>query len=134
MTAEISRTSVLKFSRAQTKAPAGKPDRTSKPTAATPTEPKLHAVIRLMRRPEGADLAELTALTGWQKHSVRGAIAGSLKKKLGLAVITTKEAGRGTVYRIAPADLGEPREPGGPGEATTVADGVATETTPEVVS
>ena len=39
--------------------------------------------------------------TGWQPHSVRGAISGALKKKLGLAVTSEKVEGRGRVYRIA---------------------------------
>lgn len=129
MTAKPS--SAPKPSRAQAKPSADKPDLTSKATAGAPTEPKLHAVIRLLRRTAGANLAELTAVTGWQKHSVRGAIAGSLKKKLGLAVMTAKEPERGTVYRIVPA---EPAEPAQSGEPTTVADSVATETTPEAVS
>jgi hypothetical protein len=38
--------------------------------------------------------------TGWQQHSVRGAISGSLKKKLGLRVAAEKVEGRGRVYRI----------------------------------
>ncbi len=37
----------------------------------------------------------------WQAHSVRGAISGALKKKLGLAVSSEKSDGRGRVYRIA---------------------------------
>jgi hypothetical protein len=38
--------------------------------------------------------------TGWQPHSVRGAISGNLKKKLGLAVVSDKVEARGRVYRI----------------------------------
>jgi len=80
--------------------------RTSKggPPASTPatTEPKgkIGAVVALLRRPLGASLADLQAATGWQAHSVRGAIAGSIKKKLGLTVISEKTA-EGRVYRIA---------------------------------
>jgi Protein of unknown function (DUF3489) len=43
----------------------------------------------------------VTKATGWQPHSVRGAISGALKKKLGLAVASDKVEGRGRVYRIA---------------------------------
>jgi hypothetical protein len=50
--------------------------------------------------PRGADVHQLAAATGWQLHSVRGAIAGTLKKKLGLVVETEKVESR-TVYRIA---------------------------------
>lgn len=64
---------------------------------------KLDALVVLLQRDEGAQLGELMVATGWQAHSVRGAIAGSLKKKRGLLVTSEKsEAGR--IYRIvAPA-------------------------------
>ncbi len=48
----------------------------------------------------GATITELTAATGWLPHSVRGAISGVLKRKLGLAVESRVEPGRGRVYRI----------------------------------
>ncbi len=73
-------------------------------TQAAPAAPaipkgKLGALINLLRRPEGACIEDLTAATGWQAHSVRGAISGAVKKKLGLPVTSEKtEAGR--VYRI----------------------------------
>ena len=60
---------------------------------------KLGALINLLRRPGGARIEDLIAATGWQAHSVRGAISGAVKKKLGLTVTSEKtEAGR--VYRI----------------------------------
>jgi Protein of unknown function (DUF3489) len=59
-------------------------------------------VIALLRRPEGATVDEVRAATGWQPHTVRGVFSGALKKKLGLAVVATKEE-RGRVYRIAEA-------------------------------
>jgi hypothetical protein len=57
-------------------------------------------LIALLRRPEGASIDEIVAATGWQKHTVRGAIAGALKKKLGLNVMSDKIEGRGRVYKI----------------------------------
>ena len=63
---------------------------------------KQAAVIVLLRRPEGATIDEIRAATGWQPHTVRGMFSGALKKKLGLAVVPTKEE-RGRVYRIAGA-------------------------------
>jgi hypothetical protein len=58
-------------------------------------------LIGMLKRPEGAYIEEIAAAFGWQAHSVRGAIAGALKKKLGLAVTSEKIEGRGRVYRIA---------------------------------
>jgi hypothetical protein len=58
-------------------------------------------LIALLQRPEGANIAEVVAATGWQAHTARGAISGALKKKLGLAISSEKEVGRGSVYRIA---------------------------------
>jgi len=77
------------------------------PASPYPPAPKgkLGAMINLLRRPEGAQVGELMAATGWQAHSVRGAISGALKKKLGLAVTSEKtEAGR--IYRIVCAAAG----------------------------
>jgi hypothetical protein len=57
-------------------------------------------IIAMLQRPEGATIAEIVAATEWQAHSARGVISGVLKKKLGLVVGSTKEDGRGSVYRI----------------------------------
>jgi hypothetical protein len=46
-------------------------------------------------------MEEIVAATGWQPHTVRGAISGALKKKLGLSVTSEKVDDRGSVYRIA---------------------------------
>jgi hypothetical protein len=63
---------------------------------------KQNDVIALLRRPEGATVEEVRAVTGWQPHTVRGVFSGALKKKLGLAVVAAKEE-RGRVYRITGA-------------------------------
>jgi hypothetical protein len=57
------------------------------------------ALLTLLRRREGATIAEMQAVTGWQPHSVRGALSGLIGKKLGHKVASTKEE-RGRVYRI----------------------------------
>lgn len=62
---------------------------------------KQELLIGLLRRPEGASLDEIVVATGWLTHTVRGAIAGALKKRLGLEVDSEKVEGRGRVYRIA---------------------------------
>lgn len=62
---------------------------------------KLASMIAALRRPEGATIAELMEATGWQAHSVRGAMSGNLKKKLSLEVNSEVIESRGRVYRIA---------------------------------
>ena len=62
---------------------------------------KQSVLIELLSRRDGATIAEAVKATGWQPHSVRGAISGTLKKKLGLAVTSDKIEGRGRVYRIS---------------------------------
>jgi len=47
---------------------------------------KTDTVIALLRRPEGATMDDLMAATSWQRHSVRGALAGAVRKKLGQPV------------------------------------------------
>jgi hypothetical protein len=65
---------------------------------------KQDAVIAMLRRPEGATVDEVASATGWQRHTVRGVFSGTLKKKLGLTLVSAKEE-RGRVYRIdAPAN------------------------------
>jgi hypothetical protein len=64
------------------------------------TGTKQETLIAMLRRPEGATIDEIVAATDWQKHTVRGAISGALKKKHGLTVESEKVEGRGRVYRI----------------------------------
>jgi hypothetical protein len=57
-------------------------------------------IIVMLQRPEGATIAEIVEATGWLAHTARGALSGSLRKKLGLTITSGKIDGRGTVYRI----------------------------------
>jgi hypothetical protein len=87
-------------------APGGDPSARPTPRAGT----KQALMIELLRRPEGATVEQIAAATGWQHHTIRGAISGALKKKLGLTVEATRTCevgpnktgakGRATVYRI----------------------------------
>ncbi len=72
-------------------------------TSKTPTSSgsKIDGLIILLRRKTGATISEAMEATGWQAHSVRGAISGTLKKKQGLTVASEVEGARGRVYRIA---------------------------------
>jgi len=51
---------------------------------------KTAQILDLLKRPGGATLAEIMKATGWQAHSVRGFISGTLGKKMGLSVTSTK--------------------------------------------
>jgi hypothetical protein len=62
---------------------------------------KLAAIIDAMRHPGGATIAQMMAGTGWQAHSVRGAISGMVRKRLGYAVVTEKGTDGQRTYRIA---------------------------------
>jgi Protein of unknown function (DUF3489) len=84
--------------------------------AAPAEKPRLRArtkqakMIELLKRPKGATVEQIAAATGWQHHTIRGAISGALKKKLGLTVEATRTRevgpnktgakGSTTVYRI----------------------------------
>ena len=65
------------------------------------TSTKQAHVVEMLRRSEGATVDQIMEATGWQRHTVRGAFAGALKKKLGLTVTSEKVEGRGRVYRVA---------------------------------
>jgi hypothetical protein len=51
---------------------------------------KAAKVLDLLKRPDGATAKELIKATGWQPHSVRGFLSGTVSKKMGLAVTSTK--------------------------------------------
>ncbi len=84
-----------------------KTTKASKPSStqqlAPPVTSKLDQLTALLSRKEGATLADLTAATAWQAHSVRGAIAGALKKKRGLTIVSQKMDGV-RVYSLATPD------------------------------
>jgi hypothetical protein len=54
-----------------------------------------------LQNPDGATIFQLMCCTGWQPHTIRGALSGMVRKKLGLNVVSTKAAGGERVYRIA---------------------------------
>jgi hypothetical protein len=103
---------------AKRKATVTKAAAAGKPTPRTGTKQAL--LIEMLKRPEGATVEQIAAATGWQHHTVRGAISGALKKKFGLTVETTRTReigpnkagtkGSTTVYRIT----GSRPEPGAP--------------------
>jgi Protein of unknown function (DUF3489) len=84
-----------------------------KPTPRAGT--KQARMIEMLKRPEGATVEQIAEATGWQRHTVRGAISGALKKKLGLTVEATRTRevgpnktgvkGSTTIYRITGSSL-----------------------------
>ena len=73
-----------------------------------PGNSKQALVIEMLKRTEGATIAQICEATSWQAHTVRGTFAGALKKKLGLTIVSEKiEGPAGTpgagqrLYRIA---------------------------------
>jgi len=58
-------------------------------------------VIAMLKRPEGATIAQICEATGWQQHTVRGTFAGAFKKKLRLAITSEKTEGSERIYKIA---------------------------------
>jgi hypothetical protein len=99
-------------SKAKAKAKPGKAAPADKPTPRAGT--KQAQMIELLKRPEGATVEQIAAATGWQHHTIRGAISGALKKKLGLNIEATRTRevgpnktgakGSSTVYRITGSD------------------------------
>lgn len=61
---------------------------------------KLAALVIVLRRPQGATSLQLMLATGWQPHTVRGAISGMLRKKLGLNVVLAQNESGERVYRV----------------------------------
>jgi hypothetical protein len=74
----------------------------SSPKVTTRTETKHARILAMLRTPAGATIAALMTATEWQQHSVRGFLAGVVRKKLGLNLIS-ESTDKGRVYRIKDA-------------------------------
>ena len=76
-------------------------------TAKSPKKPskpkpsKSHKILTLLRRPNGATVAELSKATNWQTHSVRGFLSGTVKKRMGLKVFSERDDKGARRYKIA---------------------------------
>jgi len=89
------------MTRKTSKDPKAKPQAdTAQPAAAEARTSKIDQVLALLRRPQGATIEAMIAATGWQAHTVRGAMSGALKKKAGLTITSEKVDGV-RIYRIA---------------------------------
>ena len=66
----------------------------------TRTDTKKAIVVELLRRKEGATIAEIAKATQWQNHTIRGFVSGNVGKKMGLAVELLKNEAGVRAYRI----------------------------------
>ena len=78
------------------------PVRPSRPSEVQPAEhsTKQERMLTLLSKPDGASIAEMMQATGWQQHSVRGFLAGTVKKKLGFSLTSSKPGDGVRHYRI----------------------------------
>lgn len=81
---------------------AKSPRRSSiQPPARPPRKTKTQTLIALLKRKNGATLGDLQQASRWQTHSVRGFLSGTVKKKLGLDLISKRNAKGQRRYRIS---------------------------------
>src|SRR5258708_1291991 len=67
--------------------------------SASRPDTKRSRIVAMLRAPAGATIAAIMTATDWQQHSVRGFLAGVVRKKLGLNLIS-EQTEKGRVYRI----------------------------------
>ena len=85
----------------ETESTTAEPTDEAAPKMRTPREgTKQATLIAMLRAPDGATINEISAALQWAPHTIRGAMAGALKKKLGLEVTSKKVERRGRVYRV----------------------------------
>lgn len=92
---------MAKSRKQKTRKPRAPKAPTAERKSRTRADSKQAKLVEMLKRNQGATIDEIASEFEWQKHTVRGAIAGALKKKLGLDVKSEKVEGRGRVYRIA---------------------------------
>jgi Protein of unknown function (DUF3489) len=83
----------------------------ARPSRATPTAKaapmkerpasKSNQILSLLRRKQGASLGEMQLASGWQSHSVRGYLSGTVKKRMGLKLSSTRPKDGERRYAIA---------------------------------
>ena len=86
--------------RAKQSAKPKQPAKLGKQAAVARRGSKTAKVLDLLNRPGGASLKELMKATGWQPHSVRGFLSGTLKKKMALKLESSRREGEERAYRL----------------------------------
>jgi len=71
----------------------------SSPKTTARADTKHARILAMLRTPAGATIAAIMTATDWQQHSVRGFLAGIVRKKLGLNLVS-EQTDKGRVYRI----------------------------------
>ena len=71
----------------------------SSPRAPSRPDTKHARILAMLRTPAGATIAAIMTATEWQQHSVRGFLAGVVRKKLGLNLVS-EQTDKGRIYRI----------------------------------
>jgi len=84
------------------------PTKVQSVTGSIRSRTKQEAVLGLLRRPQGATIAAITEATGWLQHSVRGFLAGVVRKRLKLKLGSDRVDGN-RVYKITSGDSGRPQ-------------------------
>jgi hypothetical protein len=88
-----SATSLSQRSQVRPRGPSRAWTKTQVPRGSKPgprPDSKTAKVLTLLRRPQGAGLKELLKVTGWQPHSMRGFLSGTVSRKMGLQLSSTK--------------------------------------------
>ena len=101
MTKSKSKSKASTRSAARTTSKSKPRSRSAPSSSKTVTRPdtKHACILAMLRTPGGATIAAIMAATEWQQHSVRGFLAGVVRKKLGLNLVS-EQTDKGLVYRI----------------------------------
>jgi hypothetical protein len=81
---------------------AKKPPKGAKKAHGARDGSKTAKILDLLKRSNGATLAQLMTASGWQPHSVRGFLSGTIRKKMGITVASTKAEDGERIYQVKP--------------------------------
>src|SRR5438552_11631556 len=99
-----SKTSTRSTARSASKSNTRSRSAHSSPKVSKRTDTKHARILAMLRTPAGTTIAALMSATGWQQHSVRGFLAGVVRKKLGLDLVS-EPTDKGRVYRLKEAQI-----------------------------